>query len=167
MSIFNRCCVNLSGSSCPVYNASNQKIGDIMPREFFTLIGGEGSLSAIYFMAPSGIMTTGYLQAVPASVLSPITLRPYGSVTLNGITYKSFIMRSQQNLHASDGRIVGSVAAGKRVLTNDYYSGASMYYLKSIAYAEKRTGGWDAVDFVDTGMRNGTGPDNIALYGSW
>lgn len=32
-------CVNMSGISCPVYDASNRKIGDIMPREFFTYIG--------------------------------------------------------------------------------------------------------------------------------
>lgn len=160
-------CVNMSGISCPVYDASNRKIGDIMPREFFTYIGFEGSLSAVYFMTPSGAMTIGYLHAPSTSVCTPITAHPYGTVTYKGKTYKSFIMRHQQNLYASDGRIVGSVAAGKRVLTNDNYSGETMHYLKSIAYAEKRAGGWDAVDFVDTGgMRTSTDAGSIALYGS-
>lgn len=136
-------CVNMSGISCPVYDASNRKIGDIMPREFFTYIGFEGSLSAVYFMTPSGAMTIGYLHAPSTSVCTPITAHPYGTVTYKGKTYKSFIMRHQQNLYASDGRIVGSVAAGKRA------------------------GGWDAVDFVDTGgMRTSTDAGSIALYGS-
>lgn len=171
MATINSCCVNLSGGSCPVYNSSNQKIGDIMPREFFTLRGNEGSLYAVYFMAPSGAMATGYLHAPASSVLTPIILRPYGTATVKGVTYKSFIMRSQQNLHASDGRIVGSVAAGKRVLTNDSTSGETMPYLKSIVYAEKRVGVgddlWDPVEFVDTGMRTSPNANNIALYGNW
>ena len=174
MAYIGNCCVNLSGNSCPVYDSANQKIGDIMPREFFTLIGNEGSLTAVYFMGPSGGMLTGYLHNPPAGVTTGIHTHPHSTVTINGYTYKAFIMRNQMNLYNCAGNIVGSVAAGKRVLCKTSMAGQSMPYLKAINYAEKRAGGWDPMadstgefGFVDTGMRINTGGDTISLYGNW
>lgn len=174
MSYIGDCCVNLSGSSCPVYNSANQKIGDIMPREFFTLIGIEGSLTAIYFMKPDGSMETGYFHSPPSNVTIAIHTRPYSTVTLNGYTYVAFMMRNQMNLYNCAGNIVGSVAAGKRVLCKTSMAHPTLPYLKAINYAEKRTGGWDTMadstgtyGYVDTGMRISTGWSGISLYGNW
>ncbi|MCI9128277.1 MAG: hypothetical protein HFG28_14135 [Eubacterium sp.] len=171
------CCVNLSGSSCPVYNGYNQQIGELGNREFFTLIGMQGSLSAIYFMGPSGGMMQGYLQNPPAGVITGIVSRPYRTNVNpgDGQRYTAFIMRSQMSLYDYSGNIVGSVAAGKMVLCKTDLAGSSMYYLKAINYAERRAGGWEPMyesasrpyGFVDTGMRSSTGGNNIALYGSW
>lgn len=109
------CCVNLSGKSCPVYNSANAKIGVIEPREFFTYVGYEGSLSAIYFMGPSGSMLNGYLHSPANGVLTQIHTRPYGRETIYGKSYITFYMRNTMNLYNINGSVVGSVAAGKRV----------------------------------------------------
>lgn len=170
----NSCCVNMSGRNCPVYNSANVKIGDIEPREFFTWVGSEGSLYAVYCMTPSGAMTTGYLHGPAESVLTEIHTRPYGHATINGVNYVTFYMRNTKNLYNINGTVVGSVAAGKRVACKTSMSGTSMPYLKAINYAEKRTGGWDSMvdsagkyGFVDTGMRSGTSASGISLYGNW
>lgn len=168
------CCVNLSGGNCPVYNSANVKIGDIEPREFFTWIGNEGSLNAVYFMTPSGAMTIGYIHSVSQAVFTHIHTRSYGSEGIDGVNHVTFYMRNTMNLYNFNGIIVGSVAAGKRVACKTSMSGSSMHYLKSINYAEKRTGGWDKMEdatgtygFVDTGMRNGASAGSISLYGNW
>lgn len=62
MANVDKCCVNLSVRSWPVYNSQNAKIGELEPREFCTFEGFEGSLSAIYFKTPSGAMDIGYLH---------------------------------------------------------------------------------------------------------
>lgn len=169
-----KCCVNLSGRSWPVYDGQNVKIGELEPREFCTYEGYEGSLSAIYFMRPSGAMDIGYLVAPENGVLTPIEKRPYGRATINGKSYITFYMRNTMNLYNMNGTVVGSVAAGKRVACLSSMSGDTMPYLKAINYAEKRAGGWDPMadgsgryGFVDTGMRNSTSANGISLYGNW
>lgn len=109
-------CVNMCGQAFPVYDSGRNQIGEILPREYFVVIGGEGGLCALYFMNPSGIMVTGYIRSWEV---------PY----------------------------------------------------KLIYWAEKRAGGYDYITesgdlnyrygFVDSGMQQGTGPGNIALYGNW
>lgn len=54
MPLVGDCCVNLSGRNVTVTDGNNRTIGELMNREFFTVIGAEGSLVAIYFLGPSG-----------------------------------------------------------------------------------------------------------------
>lgn len=175
MARMDKCCVNLSGASHPVYDEYGNTIGAIEPREFFTYVGAEGSLLSIYFLSPSGARY-GYLhEPVPQSVLTEISTRPYGTAVIDNTTYKTFIMRSQQNLYDAYGNCVGSVAAGKRVACLTGMSGSNQPYLKGINYAEKRAGGWDSMrtnedinyGFVDTGLRTSSSASGIALYGNW
>lgn len=176
MARVDRSCVNLSGRSWNVYDSNNNVIGAIEPREFFTYVGYEGSLISIYFLSPSGAKT-GYLHSsdnIPSSCFTNIINRPYGTITLDQTQYKTFMMRKQMNLYDAAGNIVGSVAAGKRVASLYGTAGQSMPYLTEIHYAEKRSGGWDSMKgsgvnygFVDTGLRSGSSPTTIALYGNW
>ena len=116
MPLVGDCCVNLSGRNVTVTDGNNRAIGELMNREFFTVIGAEGSLVAIYFLGPSGQPLRGYLNGAPASSKTPIHTRPYGTVSLNGQNYVAFMMRQTMNLYNFNGQVVGSVAAGKRVL---------------------------------------------------
>ncbi len=173
MASVNKCCVNLSGISWTVYDGNNNIIGAIEPREFFTFVGFEGSLQAIYFLSPSG-SRTGYLHGASGAVFTEITNRPHTTINHEGITYKAFIMRQTMALYDIYGTVVGSVAAGKLVLCQTGMSGSSMPYLKAINYAEKRAGGWEPMGshgtnygFVDTGLRNSSSYSGIALYGNW
>ena len=72
MPLVGDCCVNLSGRNVTVTDGNNRAIGELMNREFFTVIGAEGSLVAIYFLGPSGQPLRGYLNGAPASSKTPI-----------------------------------------------------------------------------------------------
>ena len=61
MPLVGECCVNLSGRNVTVTDGNNHAIGELMNREFFTVVGAEGSLVAIYFLGPSGQPLRGYL----------------------------------------------------------------------------------------------------------
>lgn len=166
------CCVNLSGKIQKVYDGS-KVVGELNPREFFTSVGYEGSLHAIYFLSPTG-PRIGYLRDPAASITTNIITRPYGTAKINGKTYKTFKMRKTMNLYDVGGNVVGSVAAGKRVACLDGTAGQTKNYLKLIYYAEKRSGGWDPMagggadyGFVDTGLRTSSSASGIALYGNW
>ena len=50
MPLVGECCVNLSGRNVTVTDGNNHAIGELMNREFFTVVGAEGSLVAIYFL---------------------------------------------------------------------------------------------------------------------
>lgn len=67
MPLVGECCVNLSGRNVTVTDGNNHAIGELMNREFFTVVGAEGSLVAIYFLGPSGQPLRGYLNNAPAS----------------------------------------------------------------------------------------------------
>lgn len=99
MPLVGDCCVNLSGRNVTVTDGNNRAIGELMNREFFTVIGAEGSLVAIYFLGPSGQPLRGYLNGAPASSKTPIHTRPYGTVSLNGQNYVAFMMRQTMNLY--------------------------------------------------------------------
>lgn len=175
MSEIQRFCVNLSGSVQPVYNDNNRKIGDIMLREFFLVWGNEGNLTSIYFKGPSGTMLNGYLHDAPDGATTPITDRSHSIVRLNGEEYRAFIMRRTMNLRNTSNIVVGSVAAGKRVLCKTGTScGDSHPEYLAINYAEKRAGGWDKIfdskhnyGYVETGMSISTSYSGIPLYGNW
>ena len=163
MPLVGDCCVNLSGRNVTVTDGNNRTIGELMNREFFTVIGAEGSLVAIYFLGPSGQPLRGYLNG-----------SPYGTVSLNGQNYVAFMMRQTMNLYNFNGQVVGSVAAGKRVLCKSSMASIDSPFLKAINFAEKRTGGWDsmadstgAYGYVDTGLRTSSSTSGIALYGNW
>ena len=47
MPLVGDCCVNLSGRNVTVTDGNNRAIGELMNREFFTVIGAEGSLVQI------------------------------------------------------------------------------------------------------------------------
>ena len=174
MPLVGECCVNLSGRNVTVTDGKNHAIGELMNREFFTVVGAEGSLVAIYFLGPSGQPLRGYLNNAPASSKTPIHTRPYGTVSLNGQNYIAFMMRQTMNLYNFNGQVVGSVAAGKRVLCKSSMASIDSPFLKAINFAEKRTGGWDsmadstgAYGYVDTGLRTSSSASGIALYGNW
>lgn len=71
MPLVGECCVNLSGRNVTVTDGNNHAIGELMNREFFTVVGAEGSLVAIYFLGPSGQPLRGYLNNAPASSKTP------------------------------------------------------------------------------------------------
>ena len=174
MSVSRRFCVNMSGKTCPVYNANNQKIGDIMPREFFLNWGNEGSLTSIYFKGPSGSMLNGYLRDAPNGATTTITSRNSGTETVNGQKYSAFVTRKTLDLYNYKGTRVGSVAANKKVLCLTGTCSEPYPYRMAINYAEKRAGGWDTMadstgsyGYVDTGMRTSTSYSGIGIYGSW
>ena len=43
MPLVGDCCVNLSGRNVTVTDGNNRTIGELMNREFFTVIGAEGA----------------------------------------------------------------------------------------------------------------------------
>lgn len=179
MPLVGNLCINTSGVSCPVYEGlgGTPQIGAIEPRELFSLIGREGNMCAIYFMAPSGGMKRGYLHTPTDRVTDFISNHPYQTgirVPGDNSTYIAFYMRQQMTLYNADKSVCGSVAAGKRVLCKSSMIDVDYPYLKGINYAEKRTGGWDRMDdgvntygYVDSGLRSSTSANNIALYGNW
>ena len=84
------------------------------------------------------------------------------------------MMRQTMNLYNFNGQVVGSVAAGKRVLCKSSMASIDSPFLKAINFAEKRAGGWDsmadstgAYGYVDTGLRTSSSASVIDLYGNW
>lgn len=168
------CCVNKSGTTVPVYNFDNVKIGDLTPNEFFSKIGSEGSLYSIYFLGPNGTCLNGILRNPPSGTVSSIEFYPYGTEPIDGKTYKTYYMRKTMSLYNVNGAVIGSVGANKLVACLTGLGGATMPYLKAINYYQNSAGTWIPITygnydygFVDTGMRTSSSRSGIALYGSW
>lgn len=168
--------INKSGSTIPVYNStgsSKAQIGTLANREAFSLIGFEGDFYAIYFLSSSG-MKNGYLINPPNNACSDCTAYPYGTVSINGTTYKTFKFRRSSTVYTAGATKWGTVASNCRVACSSALSGQSHPDWKAINYVESTNGTWVQVTgdgsqygFVDTGLSVGSGPSTISMYGTW
>lgn len=171
--------INKSGSSVPVYEDPDgtKKIGTINNREAFGYNrdwGGDDVISSIVFLNSSGKLNYGYLIDPPAKVMTPCTDYPYGTATINGTKYITFIMRKSRTVYTAKGNIWGTVAANRRVACKTALAGSSNPHWKGINYVENTSGQWvkvtgDSVEygFVDTGLGVASGYTSIPFYGSW
>lgn len=171
--------INKSGKSLNVCSDSRctNKIGTIGNREAFVLLGWEGD-PYILFRGPNLELMEGYLDLIHTNIsdsdLKLITQLPYGTATINGVKYKTFLMRKTMNVYTAAARYWGQVAGGMLVATNSDACGDSHPTWKSVNYVKSTAGNWVKVDgdgynygFVDFDLGNGSMPSNIALYGSW
>lgn len=169
--------INTSGKSIPIYDTDTQKtVGTLGQREAFILYGGDGSLKWIKFRG-SNLKLVDALVQDPDDVLwrcKPIQEMPYGTATINGTKYKTYIMRKTMNVYTAAGTYWGRVAAGMLVATNSSTVGLNHPTWKAVDYVKSTAGKWVKVDgdgydhgFVDYDLGNGSMPSNIALYGSW
>jgi hypothetical protein len=100
---------------------------------------------------------------------------PYGTATINGVEYKTFIMRQTKNIYKKDGTYWGKVAANMLVATDTATVGLEHNNWKEIKYVQQSPNrNWVKVDeegagygFVDTGLSSASGYSKIAFYGSW
>ena len=187
----NAFCINKSGSQYNIYdydgsNNSYTYVGKLNNRESYIVNGGEGQFVGITFLNSSGQLKTalinnnthplpGYNSSYGWPVNSTCLNYPYGTVTLDGVTYKTFKMRSSKPVYLKNGQTVwGHVASGCLVATNSYKIGETYPYLKLIHYVQSSSGNCVRVDnngakygFVDTGLRSASGYSSIPFYGSW
>lgn len=194
----NRFCVNKSGYSVPVWSgpgfanvADITRIGSIGNREAFSFVedwGGDGVFNCIQFLNSSGQLSYGWLSnryengnAILANsdwnnVFTECTDYPYGYVTIDGKTYKTFKFRRAEEVYTPSGDNWGAVASGCRVACQTALAGSSHPSWKGINYVERSTdGAWIKVTsqsgeeygYVDTGLNTGSGPSTISMYGTW
>lgn len=171
-------CINKSGESLNVYNDDvlSKKIGTIGNREAFVMMGSEGHIW-IKFRGPNLKLMDGYIKDDgnnPRNFSVAMSRYPYGSATINGTKYDTYIMKRTMNVYTASGRYWGQVAGGMLVATNSDICGDSHPTWKSVDYVKSTAGKWVKVDgdgydhgFVDFDLGNGSMPSNIALYGSW
>ena len=174
--------INKTGNVVPLYQYGNQnKLGQLNNREAFIVAGGEGDYCEINFLNSSGKMqmanctTNG--QWLPVldydnNVAKATCMDyPYGTVNIDGNTYKTFIMRKTKNIYTPSGAFWKTVSAGHLVATDTPAVGDSHPDWKLIKYYQDASGKWVRVNgnygFVDTGIENASGYSSIAFYGSW
>ena len=88
-------CVNKSGKSINVYKENRliNKVGTIGNREIFVVTGVEGGYY-IQFRGPNLKLTEGWLGNPSGEDFEMmIQYYPYGSATINGTKYKTYIMK--------------------------------------------------------------------------
>lgn len=176
MAISPRIVVNKSGVVVPVYGGEDwsKVVGQILLREAFAIYGYEGDLTSISFLGPNGTFISGILRSPSEKATTNCTQYPYGTVVINKTKYYTFIMRSTKNVYTVGNTYWGQVAGGCRVACLTSLAGQEHQWYKGINYIESTTGSWvkvtgDGEDygFVDTGLRSGSSPTSIAMYGSW
>ena len=167
--------INKFGVSMNVYNDTGKKIGTIGNREAFVVMGAEGDLY-IKFRGPDLKLKEGFLDAsnAPSLFLTTLTDYPYGTTTINGKKYKTYLMRRTMNVYTGVANYWGKVAGGMLVATNSNWCGDTHPTWKAVDYVKSTAGKWVKVDgdgydhgFVDFDLGNGSMPSNIALSGSW
>lgn len=169
----NKICINNSDSSILVYGY-NDIVGELYPREAFCWTGGEGSVNGINFLDPNGNYIDGTIYT---ESFCDITDYPYGEVKFDTYNYAlyTFIMQRTMNIYNANGDYWGRVAAGCLVACETAMAGDNMTYLKGINWVQNTSGEWIQVitddnrqyGYVDTGLRSGSSPSSIALYGCW
>lgn len=169
-------CVNKSGKSINVYKENRliNKVGTIGNREIFVVTGVEGGYY-IQFRGPNLKLTEGWLGNPSGEDFEMmIQYYPYGSATINGTKYKTYIMKRTMNVYTAAANYWGKVAAGMLVATNSSYCGDTHPTWKSVDYVKSTAGNWVKVDgdgydhgFVDFDLGNSSMPSNVAMYGSW
>lgn len=172
--------VNKCGKKLPIYvdaDRGAKVIGHLLSREacgFDWDWGGDGVFCHVRFLSTSGELKWGFVIDPPAKGLAPCTDYPYGTVKIDGETYKTFKFRRESTIYDKSGDKIGTIASGLRVACKTALSGTSHPNWKAINYAERASGGWkkitgDGVNygFVATGLSKGSGPDTISMYGTW
>lgn len=191
-------CINKSGYSVPVWSgpgfantANIYRIGTIGNREAFGFdaeAGGDGVFNCITFLNSSGQLVRGWLTNCDengndilsggdwVNVFAACTDYPYGTININGTTYKTFKFRRTEEIYTPSGDRWGSVAAECCVACLTALAGSSNSTLKGINYVERSyDGAWiqvtspsgETYGFVDTGLNTGSGPSTISMYGTW
>lgn len=171
--------VNKSGSSIPIYSdtSKSKQIGTLYNREAFGYNrnwGGDDYFCNIVFRNAAGNVVGGFLVDPPNGVMTQCTDYSYGTATINGTKYKTFIMRSSQTVYTASGSVWGTVSANRRVACITALSGDSHPHWKAINYVENASGQWVKVTgggtnygFVDAGLSVASGYSSIPFYGSW
>ena len=169
--------INKFGVSLNVYKQASMKdkIGTIGNREAFVVMDAEGD-PYIKFRGPNLELMEGFLDMsnAPSPFFKTLKDYPYGTATINGTKYKTYLMRRTMNVYTATGRYWGQVSGGMLVATNSNWCGDTHPSWKSVDYVKSTAGNWVKVDgdgydhgFVDFDLGNGSMPSNIALYGSW
>lgn len=168
--------VNKSSQTIDVWDMTGSSIiGHLYQREAFGRKYVGSGYRQVRFRDGSGNVRDGLVfntDYLPSSWETPCTNYPYGTVTLDGQTYYTFMFRRDENIYKPDGTYWGLVLAGKRVACLDATSGSSHPEWKCIQWYESSRG-WATVcndygyGFVDTGLDHGSMPDTISMYGTW
>ena len=171
--------INKSGKSVSIFEDPDGKVvsGTLNNREAFGYNrdwGGDDVINSIVYLNSSGKLNYGYLIDPPSGVMTACTDYPYGNVTINGVSYKTFLMRKKRNIYTATGNLWGYVAENCRVACRSALSGSSNPHWKAINYVESSSGEWVKVTgddvtygFVDTGLEIASGYKSIPFYGSW
>ncbi len=171
--------INMSGESIPVYDDPDKtrQIGSIYHREAYGYNknwGGDRVINHICFLGPDGYLHGGFIIDTPVGGMTDCIDYPYGTETINGERFYTFIMRKSRTIYTRTGDVWGTVAEGRRVACRTAMSGDTNPHWKGINYVEGADGEWIAVTgdnvqygFVDTGLDYASGYASIPFYGSW
>lgn len=178
--------INTSGKKVPVYSVDSCRyepskqvqIGYLNPREAYVFDSTDGNhYLFIYFLDGNGRFTRGVIYDPTGDTysLTPAWFYQYGSVKLDGNTYRTYYMRKTMPVYYADGRKWGSVAAGSLVATNGFCNcGEEHPNWVAIDYVKGTDGNWyrvgytsDKYGFVDTGITTNSLASGIAFYGNW
>lgn len=173
----NMFCINKSGSSIPVYSDTSfkTKVGTLGNREAYVLLEWE-TFPYIYFRGPDLELIKGSFKGEDyyANSVRFLESYPYGTATIDGTKYKTYLMKKTMNVYTAAANYWGKVASGMLVATNSSTCGSSHPTWKAVNYVKSTAGNWVKVEgdgyshgFVNFDLGNGSMPSNIALYGSW
>ncbi len=120
-------CVNRSGRTFTITrtNGGSDVIGTLYPNEIFAWTGSWNGnhtgvdYQSIYFRNSSGVPTHGWLSG--PSGTNCLTLLPtfrYQMVTWNGKQYYAFKLRRAEEYYNSSGGLLGTIPAGRLILTD-------------------------------------------------
>lgn len=171
--------INKSGKTISVYADPDGKTvaGTISNREAFGYNrnwGGDHVFNNIIYLNSAGKLSYGYIIDPPSGVMTPCTDYPYGTATIEGATYKTFIMRKSRTIYTVQGNVWGTVGTNRLVACKTALAGDSHPNWKGINFVQNSAGKWISVTgdgatygFVDTGLDVASGYSKIPFYGSW
>lgn len=170
--------VNKSGSSLPVYDMDDERIGTIYDDEVYILHGEtvvKGKAGAgIHFLNSSGNVVWGGIATQDSKYWDRVSEYPYGTATVFGSKRNVFKMRRIENIYTAAGNFWGQVAAGSKVVVDPNVLGDNHREWCKITYVQKSDGTWQKVDgdgysygFIDFGLNHGSYNSNISMYGTF
>lgn len=178
MAVVTELCIHKSSTPYAIYDVDRGRVGTLYSREAYVIYGVDDWVT-ICFLNSKGVFDKATIDIPHQDELFRACKScidyPYGTETIDGTTYKTFLMRQRKNIYTAAGNYWGAVAANMLVATNSYKMGEEHPDWKLINYVKRSTDGkWIKVEgdgyshgFVDSGLSHSSTYNTIPFYGSW
>lgn len=163
------------GGSTITLTRGGSYVGTLSNNEMCTYMpsyGGDYVYRYVKFRNANGVMTIGEFMD-NNDKLKGIGDYPYGTVTIDGTKYLTFMFRRNENVRDSSGNPWGTVASGRRVavkVADKHVAGETYADHKLCNFVESTSGSWVKVGsygFVNSGFLKGSMPSTVSMYGTF